>query len=188
MNFLREKIKEVDAKSKELMSDKNHPYHKEGGMIKFIVICLYIGIVGCIIGSLVFAWNYFTLKGQKISLTFAEQMGLFGKNLLLVAVLLSIYCVVLAFLLYKFLKKIKNKDTNFLLLYHKICIFSIIINTIVVSFNNFYISIDDVVSLIIGYIVATLYFCLSVRVRVYFGGDEFLRKDYFIRFLLDEKS
>ena len=36
MNFLREKIKEVDVKSKELMSDKNHPYHKEGGMIKFI--------------------------------------------------------------------------------------------------------------------------------------------------------
>lgn len=182
---LKKKIKETGIESKKYIADPNHPYHEATGLLKIQIICGYIGIALLTIYSIVLIYYFFKYDFASIIKLAGRYLGIAGT---FITVLLAIYAVIyilfFAFCVI-FFNKLKNKETDFLLFYHNICVACYVLSFVLLFFD-FKDTFFRIIWFTILVAIFTYYYCTSVKVRVYFGGDEFLKKDHYIHFLLDD--
>ena len=182
---LKQKIKQTGVESKKYLADPEHPYHNAAGFIKFQIICGYIGIALSILS--LFVLIYYFSKYDLLSLIrlYGRYLGV-ASIIFYILLFLEIGLYVALFVLnIIMLKKLKNKETDYLFLWHFFCVIGYAILFIALFFNfreNFFRVIWF--TILVG--VFTYYYCVSVKARVYFGGDDILKKDRFIHFLLDD--
>ena len=184
---LKEKIKQVGIESKKYLADPNHPYHKPTGFLKFQIICSYIGIVLLVISSIMFIYYFFIFDFLGVIKLVRSNLGIAGSFLIILLIIyVAIYIALFVFVIV-FLKKLKNKDSDYLLFYHNMCVVAYALMFILLFFD-FIDAFFSIIWFTIMIAIFTYYYCTSVKVRVYFGGDDFLKKDHYIHFLLDDKN
>ena len=184
INEIKEKIKKVGLESKKYIDDPNHPYHKASGFLKVQIILGYIYVILAVIVNIVALCYLFKLKLFSAINTIGLYLGFVGAILYFLIALYVLLDVVLFVICIIFLKKLVNKDTSFLLFYHNLCVVCYVLLFISLFFG-FIEAIINIICFTIMVVLFTLYYCLSVKVRVYFGGDEFIKVDHYIRFLID---
>ena len=188
INNLKEKIKQVGIESKKYLADPKHPYHEAHGFLKAQIICGYISIL-LFVFLAIYLINIYSKVNVINGMKYLGGIG-FLTNFVL------IYCIIVYLLFFifviVFLNKLVNKKSDFLLFCHKVCAIFYVIYFILMFIEGF-ISIKIVFNSVfrlfwttVFIVLLTLYYCTSVKVRVYFGGDEFLKKDHYIHFLLDD--
>ena len=187
INNLKRKIKQAGIESKKYLADPNHPYHEAAGFLKFQIICGYISIVLLAIYNLMIIYYFFKFDFINAINLVGRYLGIAGSFITILLILYVVIDVALFAFCIIFLKKIKNKDSDYLLFYHNMCVVCYVVMLIMLFFDF-----KDTFFMIIWFtiIVAvyTYYYCTSVKVRVYFGGDDFLKKDHYIYFLLEEND
>ena len=188
INNLKEKIKQVGIESKKYLADHKHPYHEAHGFLKAQIICGYISIL-LFVFLAIYLINIYSKVNVINGMKYLGGIG-FLTNFVL------IYCIIVYLLFFifviVFLNKLVNKKSDFLLFCHKVCAIFYVIYFILMFIEGF-ISIKIVFNSVfrlfwttVFIVLLTLYYCTSVKVRVYFGGDDFLKKDHYIHFLLDD--
>ena len=144
-----------------------HPYQKLGGWLLFIFVCQIIGLVLDV---------FYLLMGFDIISMLpsgSESMTMFLVILLVASSCISIGLgIVFLILLYK-------RNTKFLLFYEIISIIFILLS--VVTLSNELSEVREFVIQIASFLLWSTYYRKSVRVRTYFGSDEYLRKSIFSR-------
>ena len=149
-----------------------HPYQELGGWLKAIVVIGYIGVVLMIIECVLLDIQLFQ------TMSFISNLGGQSGILVVTTILSNIAFIIAAVIEWKFITKIKEKDSSFLWYYHKLCIFAGIAIVILAGISNGFASaIGSLLELAIVAFLWTLYFVKSVRVRTYMGSDEYLRVD-----------
>lgn len=187
INNLKRKIKQAGIESKKYLADPNHPYHEAAGFLKFQIICGYISIVLLAIYNLMIIYYFFKFDFINAINLVGRYLGIAGSFITILLILYVVIDVAVFTFCIIFLKKLKNRDSDYLLFYHNMCAVCYVVMLIMLFFDF-----KDTFFMIIWFtiIVAvyTYYYCTSVKVRVYFGGDDFLKKDHYIHFLLEEND
>jgi len=147
-----------------------HPYQQLGGWLLFFV---YAPLVGIGLLAIAFLINLFTILpiiaylGPLITFTMLIELAGYGVS---------------CFYSYKFSTMLKNRNPDFLRFYEFAMITLCSIYVIVIAISGFRLaaaSIRGIVTGVAGFILATLYFRQSVRVRIYMGNDHYLRNSIF---------
>ncbi len=187
INNLKRKIKQAGIESKKYLADPNHPYHEVAGFLKFQIICGYISIVLLTIYNLMIIYYFFKFDFINAINMVGRYLGIVGSFFTILLILYVVIDIAVFTFCIIFLKKLKNRDSDYLLFYHNMCVVCYVIMLILLFFDF-----ADTFFRIIWFTVIvaalTYYYCTSVKVRVYFGGDDFLKKDHYIHFLLEEND
>ncbi|MDR1131016.1 MAG: zinc-ribbon domain-containing protein [Oscillospiraceae bacterium] len=157
-----------------------HPYHHLGGWLAFIA---YAQLVMVVLLAVSFVIVFFEL------FTFLSYLGgVLGAWVFLVALIMLAGFALCAFIGIKFFLMIKNKNPRFLRFFELLTIVSVsisVVGIVLTGFQNYLLdlteSIRDIFSVVIGFFIWTTYFRKSVRVRTYFGSDEYLRRSIFFK-------
>ena len=181
---LKKKIKETGIESKKYIADPNHPYHEATGLLKIQIICGYIGIALLTIYSIVLIYYFFKYDFASIIKLAGRYLGIAGTFITVLLVIYAVIYILLFAFCVIFFNKLKNKETDFLLFYHNMCVACYVLSFVLLFFD-FKDTFFRIIWFTILVAIFTYYYCTSVKVRVYFGGDEFLKKDHYIHFLLD---
>ena len=182
---LKKKIKETGIESKKYIADPNHPYHEATGLLRIQIICGYIGIALLTIYSIVLIYYFFKYDFASIIKLAARYLGIAGTFITVLLVIYAVIYILLFAFCVIFFNKLKNKETDFLLFYHNMCVACYVLSFVLLFFD-FKDTFFRIIWFTILVAIFTYYYCTSVKVRVYFGGDEFLKKDHYIHFLLDD--
>jgi len=153
-----------------------HPYHKLGGWLGFIAYAQPIAVV---IMALVVAANFFisfyTLNNLG-ALSYVGGVFWFANIIQLIGLgVVSYFCL-------KFSSMIRHKDPKFLRFYEQAMLIQAGIYVALMIFSSFQ-SVGEhmasIVQAVILFFIWTTYYRKSVRVRTYFGTDEYLRHSIF---------
>lgn len=140
-----------------------HLYHKLGGWLAFFAYLYLIYIPFLLIGGFIGIFHILSVMILGFSL-----------NYILYVILRTVGTVITAVLCYKMFSSITNKDSSFLALYEITGALNIVWTLLpALIFKNVF---PSVVFTIIQFGLVALYYTKSVRVRTYFGTDEYLRK------------
>ncbi len=170
-----------------------HPYQSMGGWLAFFTYSWLIAGICCILLIILQLLSLTTLNfkaGSYLGNVIGQAVGI---GTLIMVVCYSIY----AALCFNLHSKMKDKDTGFLHFYESMwiftflfyiasCFFPYITNPTLLKYIGTYMPsmllsmLKTVVGPLIGFILTMLYFSKSVRVRTYFGTDEYLRKSRFL--------
>lgn len=170
-----------------------HPYQSMGGWLAFFTYSWLIAGICCILLIILQLLSLTTLNikaGSYLGNVVGQAVGI---GTLIMVVCYSIY----AALCFNLHSKMKDKDTGFLHFYESMwiftflfyiasCFFPYITNPTLLKYIGNYMPsmllsmLKTVVGPLIGFILTMLYFSKSVRVRTYFGTDEYLRKSRFL--------
>jgi hypothetical protein len=168
------------AASEENAQRYPHPYHKLGGWLGFVAYAQLVSIGLLAIAFLItfFSMMQFAryLDGLMIFVLLIELGGF---------ILISAICV-------KFFIMIRSKNPRFLRFYELLMIVLGSIGVVVAVLSGatgFGVAepIRSILSGVIGFFVWTAYFRKSVRVRTYFGSDEYLRQSIFFKNVIAPK-
>lgn len=147
-------------------------FRKLGGVLAFIVyaqwVCAIILAIQVVI-SVIALFEAFK---------YASYLG----ALVIIPTLLTVIISVIGiFLALKLSGKIKNKDPGFLRFYETVELVFCGLYVLLMLFSGAGV-IRDLIESVIVFALWELYFRKSVRVRVYFGSDEYLKKSLLARF------
>lgn len=155
----------------------NHPYKKLGGFLAFIVYGNYVAAALMAIYPIVAIVQLFALSSQYGS----YGSAVVGAAIVPLIILLVVY-VALAIFLCWWATQLKNRNPAFLKIYHYFgCIALVIEFVVLIATGN---AVSGFLYLILGalgLLLWTLYYMKSVRVRTYFGTDEYLRQSPFTK-------
>jgi predicted nucleic acid-binding Zn ribbon protein len=158
---------------------QTHPYHKLGGWLGFLAYVQLVGVglltIACIV-SLVQLAGFVGYLGAGIGgmLMAAQIIELIGYG---VAIFIGI----------KFFLMIKNRNPRFFRFYEiliLVCVaiyFVVFVFTVIIGFSNIAEFVGSIIGQAIGFAIWSTYFRKSVRVRTYFGSDEYLRCSIFFK-------
>jgi hypothetical protein len=157
----------------------SHPYQILGGWLMYMV---YAPLVGIGLMAIAYLYSLFTIIPYIQYIQYLRPLIII--SLLIELVGYGVGC----FLCVKYSLMLKNKNPNFLRFYElaMIVFCSMYVIVIAVSgFNLAYLSISNSIIMIfssaLGALFATLYFRKSIRVRIYFGNDAYLKYSIFSR-------
>lgn len=160
----------------QLDYSSGHPYHQLGGWLALITYGLLIGTILTAISAALQVLPLF-----KYASYLGFKVVLFGLLLLACHIPLLYYCI-------HMFKAIKAKDSDFLRFYETTMLVLAGIDVAVVVLckllgqyvptNN---TIRDLLSAAIVFAIWLTYFRKSVRVRTYFGSDEYLKRSIFLK-------
>jgi len=156
-----------------------HPYHMLGGWLAFFAYSQMVALV---------------LAGISILTSLSRSLSLIpllrsidnsmATSFVFATVMSVVHIVVIAFLTIKYFLMIKNKDARFFRYFEIEAIFGVCMSVaMLIVLRDFGVG-SRVGSLILGVIGIFLwfnYFSNSVRVRTYFGSDEYLRRSIFLK-------
>ena len=160
-------------------------YSRLGGFLKFIVIMYkYIGPIGLVITVISSSITY--IKTIRVLSSFSgygyyNASGDIAKSVLLmiVAIATSVFGIIVCI---KFAKKIENKESDFLHLFQLLYIIAtalLMVSAIISGGNIIANMISYLILQVIVFLIWNTYFTKSVRVAVFMGSDEYLRKSIF---------
>jgi ribosomal protein L40E len=147
-----------------------HPYHSLGGWLGFITYGLLVGVALLVVLTFI----TFIQVAQM-----AKWLGALGGWLVFVQFVLFAGFGFVAFFCVKMFIMIRNKNPRFLRFYELMTLLCgvIYIFTLILSgFRNFGGTILSIVEQGVIFAIWSTYFRKSVRVRTYFGSDEYLRR------------
>jgi len=152
-----------------------HPYHSLGGWLGFIayaqVVAAGLLTILCFIGFITLARvaRYYGASGGWFAFVqFAEFVGL-GFT---------------AFIGIKFFLMIRGKDPRFLRFYELmtiVCASVYVLALVFTGFRNLGGFFGNIIGQAVAFAIWSAYFTKSVRVRTYFGSDEYLRRSIFFK-------
>ena len=167
-------------KAKEMADGKEHytfphRYHKLGGWLRFFVVVWAISVVNTVR----------TIIYQIMRLNnMVTNTGYDGSYALILFIILAGYGTEI-FIGIKLIEMILRKKPLYLLFYEIVSVVSIVIYVLIALIFNNYVDGGDVfiniVQSIISLVIMLNYFAKSVRVRTYFGSDEYLRRSIFFK-------
>ena len=158
------------ANDNSFQEGSTHPYQQLGGWLMFFV---YAPLVGIGLLAIAFLFSFFTL------LPYIPYIGPMATIIMLIE--LAGYGVS-CFYSVKFSMMLKNKNPGFLRFYELAMIVLCAIYIIVIAISGFRFaasSIRAIMTSVLGFILATLYFRKSVRVHIYMGNDDYLLNSIF---------
>jgi len=144
-------------------SGYQHPYHSLGGLLAFFT---YIDLLYA--GFLVIATIFRLLGG--LGLAFIEEYDGTVNNL--IRAMINTFLIILHIRLFV---AVIRKDPSFLSIYEILAACSVALNLIAVFFHGKGL-VSTIIVLAISFGIMFAYYTKSVRVRTYFGTDEYLRK------------
>ena len=153
-----------------------HPYHALGGWLAVFAYAQPI-----IFGLLIIA----NLAGIFAMFPLLRWISGFMATRIVFAMIIYLICfAAIAFLSIKFFLMVRSKDARFFRYYEVALILSvgmyIVVHTILPGINALFFF-RDILSSGVGIAIWILYFSKSVRVRTYFGSDEYLRRSIFLK-------
>ncbi|MDR2355430.1 MAG: DUF2569 family protein [Clostridiales Family XIII bacterium] len=151
-----------------------HPYRKLGGWLAFVAYAQPVAL--CLIAIWYIAQFVQVMR-------FASFFGAWA--VLLCVLLLAGYGIT-AVISIKFFLMIRNRDPKFLRFYEWcfLILFCIAVVVCLISLVNFGFDAEilrDLISSVISFLIWSTYFRKSVRVRTYFGSDEYLKQSIFFK-------
>jgi len=169
----------------ELSTKQPHPYHQLGGWLAFFAYGQPIGAVGFILIGIIELIT--TLYGlYYLNQIFGGFSGVYGISFYIFLALLANFAIYTIFIVFafKFHSMVKRKDPRFFRLFENTLIFFFglsIILYLVTPYTSFTEIVSYVISTALVVVIWSLYFSKSVRVRTYFGSDEYLRRSIFLK-------
>lgn len=168
----------VGTVSKALHSDSEN-YASLGGFLAFIVYANYAGGALIVIATLLSIVQTTALLSQYS--TYGMNGAMLGGTVGVLVLIWILEIAVAGFCIW-WAMLIRKRNNSFLLVYHIVGVLMLILAFILVLFTGGAL-------IAIGYVLAgatllalwTLYFMRSVRVRTYFGTDEYLQRSPFTR-------
>ena len=155
---LKKKIKETGIESKKYLVDPNHPYHRATGFLKVQIVCGYIGIALAILCCFVLIYylsKYNLLNTMRLLGSYLGVASTILYSVIVIEFGLYIVSFVLCVIMFK---KLKNKETDFLLYYHNLCIITYVILFISLFFD-FRDSFFRIIWFTILFVALTYYYC-----------------------------
>jgi uncharacterized protein YxjI/ribosomal protein L40E len=157
-----------------------HPYHNLGGwlgLVAYSQLAMVVFLVILIIGLFVTLFTIIEYLGAGL-----------GVWLVIVSLVALAGFALCAFVSIKFFLMIYNKNPRFLRFFELLNIIGVSIFLAMILLTGFsgYLletaeSIGSIISIAIDFFIWTTYFRKSVRVRTYFGSDEYLRRSIFFK-------
>jgi len=149
-----------------------HPYHQLGGWLGFMAYGLLVAVGLLAITALISFYTtiqYARYIGAWIVFASIFEMIAYG--------FVVLYCI-------KMFSMILNKNPRFLRFYELTILTTFGISVFAIIVTGFNINseiIGDMLQSIILFLIWSSYFCKSVRVRTYFGTDDYLRQSIFFK-------